>query len=286
MPQKKVLACVDHSHYADIVADYAAWAARQMAAPLEFLHIIDRHPERGSGEDHSGAIGFNAKEHLLNALSEKDAKRSRSAREAGRLLLNRLRERALAAGVANIDIRQYYGALVDTVVAQQDDVRLLVIGRRGVSAVRTQRDLGRNVESITRGVKCPVLTVTEHYRAPQRILIAYDGSAITRRGVEMVAAGQLFRGVSCHVVMSGKGSADADKKLEWAKATLEAAGFETETALIPGDPETVIAYEIQAREIDMLLMGAYTHSPLRKLLFGSKTDGLLRASKVPTLLLR
>lgn len=284
--EKKVLACVDHSHYADTVADYAAWAARQMCAPLEFIHIINRHQERGSGEDHSGAIGFNAQEHLLTALSEKDAEASRTARETGRIHLNRLRTRAIATGVANTDVRQYYGTLVDTVVAQQEDVRLLVIGRRGVSAVQTQRDLGRNVENVTRAIKCPVLTVTENYCEPQRVMIAYDGSAITRRGVEMVAAGQLFRGIPCHVVMSGKGGADADKQIEWAKATLEAAGFETEAALIPGDPETVIAQEVQMREIDMLLMGAYTHSPLRKLLFGSKTDDLLRASKVPTLLLR
>jgi nucleotide-binding universal stress UspA family protein len=36
----------------------------------------------------------------------------------------------------------------------------------------------------------------------------------------------------------------------------------------------------------MLLMGAYGHSPLRSLLFGSKTSDLLRSAKVPTLLLR
>jgi nucleotide-binding universal stress UspA family protein len=33
-------------------------------------------------------------------------------------------------------------------------------------------------------------------------------------------------------------------------------------------------------------MGAYAHSPLRSLLFGSKTSDLLRAAKIPTLLLR
>jgi nucleotide-binding universal stress UspA family protein len=33
-------------------------------------------------------------------------------------------------------------------------------------------------------------------------------------------------------------------------------------------------------------MGAYGHSPLRSLFFGSKTDDLLRSAKVPTLLLR
>jgi nucleotide-binding universal stress UspA family protein len=33
-------------------------------------------------------------------------------------------------------------------------------------------------------------------------------------------------------------------------------------------------------------MGAYTHSPLRSLIRGSKTTDLLRAARIPTLLLR
>ena len=37
---------------------------------------------------------------------------------------------------------------------------------------------------------------------------------------------------------------------------------------------------------DVLVMGAYTHSPLRSLFMGSKTTDLLRAARIPTLLLR
>ncbi|ENO86219.1 universal stress protein [Thauera aminoaromatica] len=40
------------------------------------------------------------------------------------------------------------------------------------------------------------------------------------------------------------------------------------------------------RVIQMLLMGAYAHSPLRAVLVGSKTTDLLRAATIPTLLLR
>ncbi len=67
--ENRVLACVDQSHFANYVADYAAWAARRMHAPLEFLHILDRHPEVAIGNDHSGAIGFGAQEALLTKLS-------------------------------------------------------------------------------------------------------------------------------------------------------------------------------------------------------------------------
>lgn len=107
--ENKVLACVDQSRFADYVADYAACAARRMQAPLEFLHAIDRHPEVATGNDHSGAIGIDAQEHLLAELSGQDELRSKAASEQRRLFLNRLRERAIAAGVEAPDVRQRHG---------------------------------------------------------------------------------------------------------------------------------------------------------------------------------
>jgi len=282
----KVLACVDRSHYADFVADYAAWAARRMDAPLEFLHIIDRHPEIATGSDHSGAIGIDAQEALLTELSNQDESRSKAAREQGRIFLNRLRQRAMAAGVEAPDVRQRHGALEESLVEQQEGVRLIVLGRRGESAETTQRDFGRNVERVVRALQKPILTVTEGFKEPRRVMIAFDGGNITRRGVEMVAASPLFRGLPVHLLMSGKENKDAAKQLEWARTTLEAGDFETSAALIPGDAESIIAKTVLEQGIDLLIIGAYTHSPLRSLLFGSKTSDLLRLAKIPLLLLR
>jgi nucleotide-binding universal stress UspA family protein len=282
----KVLACVDQSRYADYVLDYAAWAAKRMAAPLELLHCLVRHPEVGGGDDLSGAIGFDAQENLLSTLSGQDEIRSKSAREQGRIFLNQLRERAVAAGVVAPDMRQRHGTLEETVVEQEPDVRLFVLGRRGESADLTQRDLGRNVERVVRALHKPILTVTEAFKEPRRVMIAFDGGIVTRRGVEMVAGSPLFRGLPVHLLMSGKESQDAPKQLEWAKTTLEAAGFEVSTSLLPGDAEGVIAQTVQSQDIDLLIMGAYAHSPLRNLFFGSKTTDFLRSEKIPTLLLR
>lgn len=282
----KILACVDQSRFADTVADYAAWAATRMDAPLEFLHVIDRHPELGSGDDHSGAIGFNAQEQLLHTLSDKDAALSRAAREQGRIFLNRLRERAIAAGVPAPDMRQRHGALDDTLAEQEDGVRMFVFGRRGASAETSSKTIGSNVERVVRALHKPALTVTEGFSEPRRILIAFDGGIVTRRGVEMVANSPLFRGLPIHLLMSGKESQSAPKQLEWAKNTLEAAGFEAPASLIPGDAEQVIEKTVKAQAIDLLIMGAYAHSPLRSLLFGSKTNDLLRTATIPTLLLR
>lgn len=284
--ENKVMACVDQSRMAGCVADCAAWAAKRMDAPLKILHVITRHPEIGSGEDHSGAIGIGSQETLLNKLSEKDAAESKAAHEKGRIFLNSLRERAVAAGVAAPDMKQRYGVLEETLAEQEDEVRLFVLGRRGESAEATNRDLGRSVERVVRALHKPILTVNRGFTEPNRVLFAFDGSPVARKGVEMVASSPLFRGLPIHLLMSGKPNQDGPKQFEWAKTTLEAAGFEVTPHLIPGDTETVVAEVIRAQDIDMLIMGSYAHSPLRSLIFGSKTNDLLRASRIPTLLLR
>ena len=137
-----------------------------------------------------------------------------------------------------------------------------------------------------RALSKPILAVTEGFTEPRRVLIAFDGGMVTRKGVEMVAASPLFRGLPVHLLMSGQESHDGPKQVEWAKTTLEATGFEVFASLIPGDAERIIAKAIREQSIDMLIMGAYSHSPLRSLLLGSKTADLLRSAKIPTLLLR
>lgn len=284
--EHKVVACVDLSPYADHVVDYAAWAATRMSAPLELLHVIDRHPELRGAKDRSGAIGTNAQEKLLQQLTNEAAERSRAEREAARVFLQSLRERAVARGAMAVDTRQRHGELEETLSEQQHDVRLYVVGRRGVSAGTNQRELGRHVEWIVRSLKCPILTVTDGFKAPESVLIAFDGSAITRQGVEMVASSPLFKGLPVHLLMSGRPSDDGLRQMEWARQTLAQADFDVRTQIEPGDPETVIGEAIQCIGIDLLIMGAYTHSPLRQLLTGSKTTELLRSARVPTLLLR
>ncbi|HEJ3185404.1 TPA: universal stress protein, partial [Pseudomonas aeruginosa] len=76
------------------------------------------------------------------------------------------------------------------------------------------------------------------------------------------------------------------KSLEWAKQTLSRASSEVTASLVPGDAGAVVEKAVKEQEIDLLIMGAFSHSPLRALLFGSKTAELLRSSHIPILLLR
>jgi nucleotide-binding universal stress UspA family protein len=284
--ENKVLACVDLSPYADYVGDYAAWAAKRLAAPLKFLHIVTRHPEISVGDDHSGAIGIGSQENLLSKLSDQDAAESKAAHEKGRVFLNRLRERAIAAGVASPDMKQRHGTLEETAVDQEPEVQLFVWGRRGESTEQASGKVGRNVESVVRALHRPILSVTAGFSEPTRVLFAYDGSSLARKGIQMVSDSPLLRGLPIHLLMSGTATFDGPKQLEWARTTLEAAGFDVTPALIPGNPQTIVAQAIKEQNIDLLIMGAYGHSPLRSRLFGCKTNAMLGSVNIPILLLR
>ena len=286
-PEQRVIACVDQSAYADTITDHAAWAALRMGAPLELLHVIDRHPETALSSDHSGAIGPDAQQTLLTRLSQEDEARVRAAREQGRLFLNRLRERALAAGVPVVDMRQRLGRLEETLQDVQAEARLVVMGRRGASAAEGDRALGSNVEGVVRALARPILTVgLNAFKAPARVLLAFDGSAITRKGVEMVAGSPLFRGLPIHLVMAGQDDSRGQKAMDWAVQRLREGGLEAEGVCVAGEAQEVILRAMDEQGADWLLMGAYTHSPWRKLLTKSRTSGLLAAVGKPTLLLR
>ncbi len=282
---KKVLACVDQSDYASHVADYATWVAEHLEAPLELLHVIDRHQEVASGVDRSGSLEMDAQEHLLERFSAEEGEKNRAAREDGRLFLNGLKARCSQRTRLSVDTRQRYGQLLTTLKEQESSVAMYVLGRRGESASRSRRDLGRHVEAICRQIRRPILTVTDDFRPPRSLLVAFDGGRMTRRGVELIAARNSLNALPVHVIMSGRRGQDSARHLEWAENTLKTQGFSVDVSFIPGDPEQVVTRAIEEREADMLIMGAYSHSPWRSLLMGSRTNDLLRASQVPTITL-
>jgi len=119
-------------------------------------------------------------------------------------------------------------------------------------------------------------------------MFAFDGSATAKRGLELIASSPLLRNLTIHLLMSGqaKAKANAVKQLERAQESLLASGLEVTAAFVPGDAQHTIAQALQEQAVDLLIMGAFGHSPLRNFLFGSKTSDLLRFAQIPTLLLR
>lgn len=280
-----VMACIDGSPQAAAVCDCAAWASRQLGAPLTLLHVLDRQQYPVSG-DLSGIIGLGSREFLLQELATLDEKRAKLALEEGRMMLDAARQRAISAGVAQPECRQRHGDLVETLRDLQDETRLLVVGRQGADSGDAIQHIGSQLESVIRTMHRPILVTVGEFSPPRSLMLAFDGSATTLKGIEMLASSPLFQGMPIHLVMVGNESDEARTQLDAAQDALAAGGFEVHSAIRAGEVEpTLHAYQAE-HGIDLLVMGAYGHSRIRQFFVGSTTSSMLRTSTTPLLLLR
>lgn len=277
-----VVACIDGTDVSGAVSDYAAWASLQMGAPLVLMHVLEK-SEGAAKTDLAGNIGLGSRESLLEELAVLDEQRGKLALEQGRLMMEAARERAVADGVANPITRQRHGSLVETLAEMEPDIRLLVMGKHDE---KLGSHIGSRLETVVRTLHRPTLISPPTFKTPESIMVAFDGSETTRKGVEMIAGSPLFRGLPCHLAMVGTDEDANRNQLAWARHTLEAADFEVRATIIAGEVEQVLCDYRQTHEIDMVVMGAYGHSVIRRFLVGSTTTNMLRNAAVPVLLLR
>jgi len=280
-----VLACIDGSRSAPGVCDYAAWAAQRLNAPLTLLHVLDK-GQYPIQPNLSGSIGLGAREQLLEELAALDEQRARLALEQGRQLLDAAKQRVTAAGLETAATRQRHGDLVETLSELESDIRLLVMGKVGEDHSESAPLIGSHLERVIRTLQRPILITPAEFRAPQNLMVAFDGSATMRKGVDMIAASPLFRGLPCHLVAVGAETPELREQLDGARWTLEGAGFKVHSAIRSGEVESTLRAYREEQRIDLAVMGAYGHSRIRQWLIGSTTTNMIRHATVPLLVLR
>lgn len=219
----KVLACIDRSFYSRSVCEYAIWAALRLGAQLEFLHVLNRRSQTGV-HDLSGSIGMDSQDNLLSELTQLDERRNKVAQQHGRQMLGVAVQAAREQGAENVEQRLRHGTLVDTLIDMEKDVRMFVLGKRGEHANFSKLHVGSELERAVRAVHRPLLVASRQFKPIDKFLIAFDGSETMRKGVDMIAAGLLFHGLSCHLVMTGTNTADARSRIQDSMGTRKAGG--------------------------------------------------------------
>ncbi len=279
-----VVACIDGSKYSAAVCDYASWASQRIQAPLKLLHNIELRDAAVPG-DLSGAIGLGSQEDLLNQLADLEQQYSRLELEKGRRMLEAAKERAHNAGVDEPVLRQRHGNLAETLIECEADIRLLVLGVRGEEHEDNAKRLGNHLEVVARSLHRPILAVNRDFSAPQRIMLAYDGSEGARKALDMITLSDLFMGLPCHIAYVGPEDS-ANTLLEEAANKLESVGREVVTARLTGKAGEALCQYQSEQGIDLTLMGAFSHTRLRDMFLGSFTAQMLLAARQPLLLLR
>lgn len=281
----QVVACIDGSEAALAVCDYAAWASQRMGAPLTLLHVLDeeKYPAR---TDMTGNIGLGSREQLQEELVSLDQQRSKLALKHGHLMLDEAEQRVLSAGVKKATKRQRHDELAASLAEMEPGSQLFVMGLHGESSAAAGRHVGSQLETVIRSVHRPVLLVPDEYAKPRSAMLAFDGSETAFRSVGLLANTPVFQGMPLHLVLVGSDSPEHQAQLERAASLLSGQGSDIHLAIRDGDVEqTLHAYQ-EEHEVDVLIMGAYGHSRIRRFLVGSTTTRMLETAKKPLVILR
>ncbi|WP_260483502.1 universal stress protein [Sphingomicrobium flavum] len=280
----KLLACLDLSAYATSVTDHTAWLAKGLDAEVELLHIIQRSDVVAKRGDLSGALGLGARSTLMEELVAIEEAEAKLARQQADALIQTASARLADAGVTKVSSLMRHGDIVGTVIEREDDADIVIIGKRGAHADFARGHLGSKVERVVRQSDKPVLVAAREFHPINRALIAFDGGTTARKAVSFAATSPLFEDVQFDLVMVGKADAKQESAMNWAREVMGERLVRAE--LIGGDVEGAISAEAEAFGADLLLMGAYGHSPLRTMIVGSTTTAMLRALHKPVLLFR
>jgi len=278
---KKIIACVDGSFLSEAVCDFGAFFSKTLGLPLELLSVVE-HLHVSAQMNLSANIGLGARDDLLETLIDEDKSESKKAISEGKKMLLALQERALKQEAHEVKIVQKHGELYENVEVQKEEIRLLILGLRGKDHESDTHAIGAQVEELIRTLNVPILLVNEAFHEPKKILIAYDGSSASQKALEMVAQEPLFKNVARHIVNVNSNFELSTSLLREVCATFEYV----QSISFQGEPLVSLLFYRDKNEMDIIAMGAFSHSRIRDALFSSFTSKMILKTTKPLLLLR
>lgn len=282
---KRLLACLDVSHYSQTVCEHAAWAANRLDAAVELLHVIQRNAADDVRQELGDTMDMASKPGLLDEILSLKLAEGQLAERQGELLIQAATDQLRALGVTNIEVTQREGGIVETITEREALSDIVIIGKRGAQANFAKGHLGSKVERVVRQSQKPVLVATRVFKEPQRIAIAFDGGPSSRKALEYVSSSPLFGGLDIDIVLVGGYTDKNAEHIDWAQSQFTGRPG-VKAIQREGQPDGVLQQLAKERAIDMFVMGAFGHGPLRRMLVGSTTTQMIRSGQMSVLLFR
>ena len=279
---KRVIACIDSSPCINALAEASAWIAKQTGRELVLLQVLDYYPASYHLGEISGVIGFESNAMLLKELAELEQKQSELALSYSNNLLDHISKLILEThGLHTTHIQEKGDFLEQSFnLLHEDDI--VVIGRVGEKSAERNKPLGSNVENFIRGAKCTVMTVGDTFKPPTRFIFAYEYSPTCVKMMKRIAQSDLLRLLQCHLVYVG----DHPEILAEPERYLKEANLDVITEYRYGDvAENILEYQNE-HGIQLIVLGAFSHSKIHQFFLGSIATTIFRNAKVHLLVAR
>jgi nucleotide-binding universal stress UspA family protein len=162
--------------------------------------------------------------------------------------------------------------------ATEKKADMIVVGRRGRHGLEKVL-LGSAAAKVIGHAPCKVLVVPRAARVEFRnIMVATDGSEHGRTAV--AEAVEIAKRCDCSLTVISVAHSENEKEkacvhADDAALAAQQAGMHVETMVLVGKPHEIIAKTATNRGVDLIVMGAYGKTGLKKLLMGSTTEKVI-----------
>ena len=243
------------------------------------MQILDYYPASYHLGEISGVIGFESNAMLLKELAELEQKQSELALDYSNNLLQHISSMIQDKYQLSTTHIQEKGDFLEQSFNVLRETDIVVIGRVGERSAERNKSIGSNVENFIRGAKCTVLTVGEQFKPPTRFIFAYEYSPTCQDMMHRIAKSDLLKLLQCHLLYVG----DHPEVLKEPAAFLKNAGIDVVMEYRYGDvAENIIEYQ-KEHAIQLIVLGAFSHSKIHQFFLGSVTTTIFRNVTVPLL---
>lgn len=260
--------------------------ADRFGAHIKALHVMERMTDAASYEFHlpSSLRGSVQKSSEQAAMAEADEYREAfeaACNNAGIKLSNRYAD----ANTASATWHQEFGHVEDVLVRHARLCDVVTVPKPEISGGPARRSpVGRAIEAMLCGTGRPVLMEPPNTEAKQcnRVAIGWNESTEASRAIAMT--------LPWLTTMGGVLIVSSRKREQGATALVEYFswhGISSEIAYLDGKGESVGAAILNVcaeKNTEFLIVGGFSHSRARELLFGGVTRHLLAKTNIPTLM--
>lgn len=272
-----ILVGVDSSAYGRAALDHAVDLAATYKANLVGLHVLDvRYLEMPPYLDYSYA--FEAVPPVVVPPEVTEKFRAKCER-----LLQDVRQAAEARGVS-VSTRAEEGVPGQVLADLGKSHDLIVIGKRGEHAKWARDLLGSTAEAVVRRSSTPVLLAEQEFRPIRRVAVLFDGSHPAERALGLSGDLAQKEGAEIIVLTVDDDAERGRRLLDQAAAHIEPFGLNASFHVRPGKTvKTTLAF-LEQEPADLVVFGMRGDSPLRELILGRTAEQLMRAVKLPVVM--
>ncbi len=278
---KKLLVCTDGSPYGDVACQYAFLMATTLKAELKGMHVSDiRMIEGPLLADISGALGaggyYAGWPQFKNLMEAK-----------GAAIRKVFMERARNAGMeASFTVE--VGHPAHAILELEQTADLVILGQRGENEQFGHEMIGSIADRVTRLATRSCLVTPGRYEPVKSLLMACDGSPISEKVTTLsILLAKALKVPLTVVTVADKMTTEMTQVIaSTAEQLCKVEGINPKVVILKGQAGEAILDTIAKEKCDLIVMGAHTHTRIKRWFIGCTTQRVLADSGIPALLVR